>query len=76
MREARFPETVVAMITEGSTMAKAFRHHAGLPIQYVALRSGITVGRLAGIESGSHASQAEIDAIGKALNLPCGVLGR
>jgi hypothetical protein len=70
----QIPQAVVAMLTDGFTATKAFRHHAGLPIQYVSARSGIPVSRLVNIESGVLASDAEIAAIGKALNLPHGIL--
>lgn len=70
----QIPEAVVAMIVDGFTTAKAFRHHAGLPIQYVSARSGIPVSRLSVIENGTCATDDEIAAIGKALHLPHGML--
>ncbi|GGD31180.1 helix-turn-helix domain-containing protein [Aureimonas glaciei] len=74
MTTPQLPEAVVAMIAEGFTTAKAYRQFAGLPIQYVSARSGIPVSRLVGIESGVSASDEEIQAIGKALRLPHGIL--
>ncbi|GGD28736.1 helix-turn-helix domain-containing protein [Aureimonas glaciei] len=70
MKSASILEAVVAMITDGFTAAKAFRHHSGLPIQYVAARTGIGVALLIVIESGSSASDDEISAIATALELP------
>jgi hypothetical protein len=74
MSDMRYPEPVVAMISDGFTAAKAFRQHFGLPIQCVAFRSGIKVARLLVIESGVRPSEDEITAIAKAMELPHGVL--
>ncbi|BDA84612.1 hypothetical protein Sa4125_21540 [Aureimonas sp. SA4125] len=73
MSEVLFPEPVVTMISQGFTTTRAFRWHLGLPIQCLASRTGIEVARLLVIESGSSASEDEIEAIAKALELPHGV---
>lgn len=74
MNALEVPPTVIDAVSEGFSLMKAYRQHLGLPIQFVAAKTGIAVHRLVVLESGSTATEVEIDAIGKALKLPHGFL--
>lgn len=74
MNALGIPDTVIDAMGEGFSLMKAYRQHLGLPIQFVAAKTGIAVHRLVVLESGTTATDVEIDAIGKALKLPEGFL--
>jgi transcriptional regulator with XRE-family HTH domain len=58
------------MVCSGFTIIQAYRHHADLPIEYVASRTGLTVHRVSQIEGGAIATAAETTAIHKAVGIP------
>ncbi|PWJ84493.1 hypothetical protein C7441_105109 [Pseudaminobacter salicylatoxidans] len=66
------PEAVLAAISAGKNIIRAYREHLGYAIEDVAVTSGLTVEEIELIETGHRFDKGYRDRLARALGLPEG----
>ncbi|PZV34902.1 DNA-binding protein [Mesorhizobium kowhaii] len=74
MKDSRIPEPVLAAMSGGTHIIRAYREHLGYSIEDLAVACGLSAEEIQNIESGLRYNKGYRDRIARSLSMPVGIL--